>query len=756
MAIIDYDNRISFDLPTDYIFERSVDRKGQELVKIMTGEDGEGDYDFYCFIDIIKYDSKSPDSLKILEFAEITDSSKLICISSSPKVYIKATRSSYSVFGNVYNTFELTGQITISNGMVLELSNRSMDNDEGFIDEATAIQRFYKVLTSVCVDGKKLQFDMSSSKDLEAKLKSNAEKEIKDVTPNIQVNISFGNDTETYNISSNVPENDFNTSMPFSEQEVLEKGPACGIWLMLGQITALCKNTEYFTEEDIEIINEGLTTHEFLISAILQRDPALYELALESKKVAASFMLGVLIDNGNKAISIFEKAMSMKIPSNFEKAFILISLFFDIPYAPAASLPFERKQEIMLDCRGFVNSMQVILSMEGFHFDLPSYCKADIVSVHRIDKQENGGLQIVPEQNIQVVQLYKDQCDIKDGVFKGCLCKQKNIRLPEGIKEIADNAFLLNHALECVIVPEGVKRIGSSFRGCDNLTFINLPNSLEYIGKWAFLDCKKLRAIEIPSGVKTIETDSIKNCTSLAYILIPSSVTNMGINLYESDNCIMQVERGSEAERFVKTLYKSRDRIVYERPEGAVAFPDYELIDTRKAAENVDEAFVVTKDDPDAEVKGDQLVRYNNKEVVSIKISGKFKTVGTYAFLGAEKLESLIIEEGVEEIKDLAFSGCKNLKKISFPSTMRKIGKDAFGFCESLEEIRIPEGVIQIGNGAFNFCRKLKTVYLPKSLEKIVGGGWLIARDAEFFVPKGSYAADYVTKKYKFSKINTI
>ena len=575
MAIFDYNNRISFDLPTDYIFERGIDRKGQELVKIMTGEDGEGDYDFYCFIDVIKYDSKSPDSLKILEFAEITDSSKLICISASPKVYIKATRSSYSVFGNVYNTFELTGQITISNGMVLELSNRSMDNDEGFIDEATAIQRFYKVLTSVCVDGKKLQFDMSSSKDLEAKLKSNAEKEIKDVTPNIQVNFSFGNDTETYDTSSNVPENNSNTGMPFSEQEVLDKGPACGIWLMLGQITSLCKNTEYFTEEDIEIINEGLTTHEFLISAILQRDPALYELALESKKVAASFILGVLSNNGQKAISIFQRAFEMQIPANFEKAFILISLFFEIPYEPAASLPFERKQEIMKDCCGFVNSMQVILSMEGYHFDLPSYCKADNVSVYCVDKQPKDGLQIASEQNVDTEELDENQ-------------------------------------------------------------------------------------------------------------------------------------------------------------------------------------FVVTQGDPDAEVKGNQLVRYNNKEVENIRISGKFKIIGTYAFLGAEKLESLIVEEGVEEIKDLAFSGCNNLIKISLPSTLRKIGKDAFGFCESLEEIRIPEGVTQIGNGAFNFCRKLKTVYLPKSLERIVGGAWLIARDAELYVHKGSYAEEYVTKKYKFSKINTI
>lgn len=676
MTIYNYNNQITFHLPPEYLFERAQNNKGEELVRIKAGKNNEGDYEFYCFVDLIEYSSKNNGSAEILEFAGQTDSSKIIILSSDPKVYVKASKSSYSFFRNNYNTFELKAQIKITDGTILELTNRTMDNDDGILDESTAIRRFFDVLTFVCVDGKMLKIDIISPEELEAKLGLRG---IKNVTQNIQLNIKLDNDTEPFDLFSDEP-NDSETGLPFSEQEVLDKGPACGIWLMLGQITSLCKNTKFFTEEDIEIINEGLTTHELLISTILQRDPALYELALESKKVAASFMLGVLVDNGNKAISIFEKAMSMKIPVNFEKAFILISLFFDIPYEPATSLTFERKAEIMQDCRGFVNSTQIILSMEGFQYQLPEYCQPDSVSVHRVEKQPKDGLQIVSKQSIQVVQLYEDQCEIEDGVFKSYIGPKKNIRLPEGIKEIADNAFLLNHTIECVIVPEGVKRIGSSFRGCDNLTFINLPNSLEYIGKWAFLDCKKLRAIEIPSGVKTIETDSIKNCTGLAYILIPSSVTTMGINLYESDNCIMQVERDSEAERFVKTLYKSRDRIVYERPEGAVAFPDYELIDTRKAAESTDEAFVVTKDDPDAEIKGDQLVRYNNKEVVSIKISGQFKTVGTYAFLGAEKLESLIVEEGVEEIKDLAFSGCKSLRIISFPSTMRKIGKDAFGF----------------------------------------------------------------------------
>lgn len=69
------------------------------------------------------------------------------------------------------------------------------------------------------------------------------------------------------------------------KRKVLSGGPSCGIWLMLDKIVSMCKNTEYFTEEEIEIIEAGLTTHEPLISVVLQRDPELYELALSSRKI---------------------------------------------------------------------------------------------------------------------------------------------------------------------------------------------------------------------------------------------------------------------------------------------------------------------------------------------------------------------------------------------------------------------------------------------------------------------------------------
>ena len=43
-----------------------------------------------------------------------------------------------------------------------------------------------------------------------------------------------------------------------------------------------------------------------------------------------------------------------------------------------------------------------------------------------------------------------------------------------------------------------------AFRGCTNLTSINIPNSVTNIGQWAFTYCKNLKNITIPDSVTEI------------------------------------------------------------------------------------------------------------------------------------------------------------------------------------------------------------------------------------------------------------
>lgn len=78
-------------------------------------------------------------------------------------------------------------------------------------------------------------------------------------------------------------------------------------------------------------------------------------------------------------------------------------------------------------------------------------------------------------------------------------------KIPDGVKTIADGAFLGRTGLKEVIFPDGLERIGEkAFMECAGLTELKLPRGLKEIGDRAFCDCLGLFNIRIPDGVTSI------------------------------------------------------------------------------------------------------------------------------------------------------------------------------------------------------------------------------------------------------------
>ena len=66
--------------------------------------------------------------------------------------------------------------------------------------------------------------------------------------------------------------------------------------------------------------------------------------------------------------------------------------------------------------------------------------------------------------------------------------------IPDGIEQIAGEAFWSCDRLQTIVIPESVTSIGKyAFESCTNLATINLPNSVTEIGDFAFMDCTKLK-----------------------------------------------------------------------------------------------------------------------------------------------------------------------------------------------------------------------------------------------------------------------
>ena len=80
---------------------------------------------------------------------------------------------------------------------------------------------------------------------------------------------------------------------------------------------------------------------------------------------------------------------------------------------------------------------------------------------------------------------------------------------------------------DIVGVPSGL------FGGCLELTSIEFPNGITYIGSQAFVNCTNMTSITIPSGVTSIEYQTFCNCESLTSITIPSGVTSIEMSAFE-------------------------------------------------------------------------------------------------------------------------------------------------------------------------------------------------------------------------------
>ena len=77
------------------------------------------------------------------------------------------------------------------------------------------------------------------------------------------------------------------------------------------------------------------------------------------------------------------------------------------------------------------------------------------------------------------------------------------------------------------------------------------------------------------------------------------------------------------------------------------------------------------------------------------------KSIGEGAFRNCRKVTSIIIPEGVTEIRKSAFEDCSGMTSINIPESVTKIGESAFEDCSGMTSINIPEGVTEIGISTF-------------------------------------------------------
>ena len=224
------------------------------------------------------------------------------------------------------------------------------------------------------------------------------------------------------------------------------------------------------------------------------------------------------------------------------------------------------------------------------------------------------------------------------------------VSIPDGVKEIGEEAFAGNRNLVKVTIGGDVERIGyRAFADCDNLMTIQVDAKIEEIETAAFSNNKQLRNVSLGAGVKDLGAGVFAGCSNLATLKV------------SADNPYLYYSSG--------VLYDDEQKIIY------ALLPNYQ------------------------------------KE--SFTLPSTVEEIRAYAFWGNPYLVDVKLDSALRNVSAYAFSNCLNLKEVYIPLPVRSIEAKAFEDCVNLKSVTLPESISNINNTAFDGCSNVKIVATP-------------------------------------------
>ena len=99
-----------------------------------------------------------------------------------------------------------------------------------------------------------------------------------------------------------------------------------------------------------------------------------------------------------------------------------------------------------------------------------------------------------------------------------------SVYIPEGIKNIGNDAFGDCDSIVSISLPSTVKNIEASFRKMKRLKAVKISPEIKSISNTAFVDCISLTSVYIPEGIERMERDAFGRCSNLKNVSLPQSL----------------------------------------------------------------------------------------------------------------------------------------------------------------------------------------------------------------------------------------
>lgn len=382
-----------------------------------------------------------------------------------------------------------------------------------------------------------------------------------------------------------------------------------------------------------------------------------------------------------------------------------------------------------------------------------------------------------------------------------CYCSVKSITLPFGLKHIGASAFFYCPNIQQINIPDSVEYIDPyAFSCCKGLHTVQLPASLTLISEELFAECDNLRNLSIPDAVTEIGANAFLRCTEFSLTGLPDGIKSIGAAAFEDCGRIEELVLPETLEHIGEAAFNgtaidkasfagtperwtaiggnacciAQDKIDFL--EHTCDFSGWKYDEhkhwqqctcgkTQNEGSHTGDGDTCTVCDAalsaaldSGSIGGGLSWSLSRSGALTISGSGKMPDFSSVANAAPwdkqkDKIQSVVIESGVQSISGGAFSGCTALEKVGISDTVAQIDLNAFDGCTALAEFEVaadnkafssvggvlfsadkellrcpvgksadyavPSGTVAIAGGAFKDCAKLESLVIPDSVTAI-------------------------------------
>jgi len=307
----------------------------------------------------------------------------------------------------------------------------------------------------------------------------------------------------------------------------------------------------------------------------------------------------------------------------------------------------------------------------------------------------------------------------------------KTISLPEGLTGFSGATFRDWWNLTACEIPEGVTKIPANlFEKCYKLKEIKLPNSVDTVGQYAFANCTTMVKCDLGKGVKYIGQMAFENCYKLNSVRWSDCLEEIDGSIFDGEPNHAEYDQNAVATipirdtLFFPATFRSSKQISWCYHGNPVIVwnaknPPSSSSVFRNLYDYFSNSFIFG---PDVEFVPANLCQYVRQQKIELPEGCKY--IGSGAFSGNAKLETVSLPSTLTAIHQEAFKGCSKLKQINLPNGLTAISSSTFNGCSSLARVHLPDGVTTIGDNAFAGCPVLDSIILPAELTMVGGSAF--------------------------------